>query len=106
MDDPDTFVRAAASLYCALRAKPEVLEALAGSTCYYEVPFSCVPPDRPGMILRGAVDCLVVRDDQAVILEFKTGAPRPEHGVQAALYAAAMRTALARNDVKYAIIYP
>ena len=97
---------AAAALYRRLRSRPDVSATLAAGACYYEVPFSYVAPDRPGMVIRGAVDCLVVHGRTATILEFKTGTPREAHKEQAALYADAVRAALPVDQVKIEIIYP
>ena len=39
------------------------------------------------MIVRGSIDCLVIHPDGTVrVLEFKTGAPRPEHAHQLDIY--------------------
>ena len=59
-----------------------------GGRAEYEVPFSA---QGPGGFVQGAIDCVVSRPDGSLtVLEFKTGAKRPEHARQAALYAAAL----------------
>jgi hypothetical protein len=69
------------------------------------VPFTFDPPDRGSERVRGAVDCLLLHDDgSATVLEFKTGAPRPEHETQARLYAAAIQAAL-RTPVDFRVLY-
>ncbi|MEO8071455.1 MAG: PD-(D/E)XK nuclease family protein, partial [Acidobacteriota bacterium] len=106
VDDVHGLAREALRIYRSLRSHPELVAALGAGTCLYEVPFSYEPPDRPGERVRGVVDCLVVAPDgRAVILEFKTGLPRPEHEAQAGLYAAAMSQALGQADVEVKIVY-
>jgi ATP-dependent helicase/nuclease subunit A len=106
-ESPDAVVERAASLYHRLRARPDVAETLASGRCLYEVPFSYEPEDRPGELVRGVVDCLVISPGgPPLLLEFKTGSPRPEHGDQARLYARAVEAALGRGPVSIKIIYP
>ena len=69
---------AAARTYRAFRLRPDVKALLESGACYFEVPFSFEPPDRPGDIVRGVVDCLIVSPDgSATVLEFKTGEAQP-----------------------------
>jgi hypothetical protein len=44
-------------------------------------------------------------EGRATILEFKTGRPRPEHQIQAAVYAEAARAALTEHTVDVKIVY-
>jgi ATP-dependent helicase/nuclease subunit A len=105
--DPVTLAADAAAVFGRLRDRPDVSGLLASGTCYYEVPFSFEPPDRPGLVVRGAVDCLVVEPGgRATMLEFKTGTPRPEHEAQAALYAEALRAAMPGTELAVKIVYP
>jgi ATP-dependent helicase/nuclease subunit A len=97
----------AAAMFLRLRGRDDVARQLARGACHYEVPFSFEVPDRPGELIRGVVDCLVVEPDGAVtVLEFKTGARRPEHEAQAALYAEALQAALPGRRVQVKIVYP
>ncbi len=74
--------------------------------CLFEVPFSCVVDDRPGEVLRGVIDAVVVPHSGPVtVIEFKTGAPRPEHAHQVAQYQAAIRVILGKSDVGVKILY-
>ena len=105
--DPASLAADAAGVYDRLRKHPELVAALAAGECYYEVPFSFEPADRPGEWIRGVVDCLVVSPDGTVtVLEFKTGRPRPEHEDQADLYAASLKAALGVDRVILKILYP
>jgi ATP-dependent exoDNAse (exonuclease V) beta subunit len=54
---------------------------------------------------RGAIDCLVVTDDSATVLEFKTGAPRDEHRDQLAAYVEAIGGHYAGRRVAGRLIY-
>lgn len=87
-DDPDAVVKRAVAAWRRLSAQPEVSALTTGGRCLFEVPFSLRKGDA---VLRGAMDCLVVRDDGTVtVLEFKTGAPRPWHQQQLDLYVEAV----------------
>ena len=97
---------AAVRLYRALRQRSDVAALLEAGECFYEVPFSFEPPDRPGDRVRGAIDCVVVAaDGSATVLEFKTGAVRPEHDAQARVYAEAIKAALKTPDVEFHVLY-
>ena len=62
--------------------------------------------DPAGEIVRGIIDCLVVpAEGPPIILEFKTGDPRPEHATQVARYATAIRSILAVDRVETKILY-
>jgi len=104
-DLPD-LLRTAVDLYTRLRDRPDAQAMLASGQAHYEFPFSYAPADRPGEILRGIIDCLVVPPaGPPLVLEFKTGDPRPEHAVQLARYAAAIREILAVDRVETKILY-
>ena len=63
--------------------------------------------DRTGPVTRGVVDAVAVADDGAVtVVEFKTGAPRPEHEAQAAVYAEAFRAVWPGRRLAVKILYP
>jgi ATP-dependent exoDNAse (exonuclease V) beta subunit len=105
--DSGALMDQAVTLFRALADRADVRDLLASGDCFYEVPFSYRPPDRPGDVIRGAVDCLVRRPDgRFVVLEFKTGRPRPEHAAQAAIYIAALREALGSTAISAEMIYP
>ena len=55
----------------------------------FEVPVSLA---QDGRVLRGTIDCLIRRPDGAlVVIEVKTGPPRPEHQRQLAAYLGAIQ---------------
>jgi ATP-dependent helicase/nuclease subunit A len=106
VDDISSLSFRAARMYRTFRRSSIVAGLIDDGECLYEVPFSYEPVDRPGEIVRGVVDCLVLSPDgSATVLEFKTGAPRAEHDVQAALYAAAIASALGMPQVGRHVLY-
>jgi hypothetical protein len=113
VDDVQALLRDAATVYATLRQRADVRSLLGlpgsegqGAQVLYEVPFSFAPAQDPGVTLRGVVDCLVIpREGPPVILEFKTGRPRPEHQVQVERYAEAIGHILAVNHVETKILY-
>jgi ATP-dependent helicase/nuclease subunit A len=97
---------AAAAMYLRLRNQPDLAELFAGGECQFEVPFSFRPPDRMDVVVRGRIDCLVHRPDgSVVILEFKTGQPRPEHEQQVELYRAALGASLPGKTIHTRVVY-
>ena len=58
----------------------------------FEVAYSRRLPD--GRVERGTIDCLVVTDESATVLEFKTGAPSDEHRFSWRAYLEAVARAL------------
>ncbi|HEY7473424.1 MAG TPA: UvrD-helicase domain-containing protein [Vicinamibacterales bacterium] len=107
VDDFDALASDAIALYRRLRGHEDLVEMLRAGECHYEVPFSFELPDRPGELVRGVIDCLVrMPDGRVTVIEFKTGAHRPEHGAQAGLYARAVASALAATSVDVRVLYP
>lgn len=98
---------AAAQAYLKIAWRPDVQAWLAAGRAHYEVPFTFIPPETPGVIIRGSIDCVVVQPDGAVrVLEFKTGAPRPEHAQQLELYRRATQAAVPGATVIAELVYP
>jgi ATP-dependent helicase/nuclease subunit A len=101
--DVDATVQTAVDIWRRMRLRDDVAMLLASGRPFYEVPFSMRGPrppdeDRPVgqqagvVVLRGTVDCLIVRaDGSVVVLEFKTGSPRPSHQRQLDVYLDAAR---------------
>jgi ATP-dependent helicase/nuclease subunit A len=107
-DVPDVkgLTRAAIEMYSRLRERPDVVEALSGGICHYEVPFSFQPVDRPDVIVRGRIDCVVEQPDgRLCVVEFKTGRPRPEHEQQIALYRDALSAACPDREIFTRLLY-
>jgi ATP-dependent helicase/nuclease subunit A len=103
--DPLGAVRQAAALYSRLARQPDVASLLAEGQCFYEVPFT-VQTAAGGRPLRGVIDCLVVSEGTATVVEFKTGRPKAEHEAQAAVYREAIGTILPGMAAKVRIVYP
>jgi ATP-dependent exoDNAse (exonuclease V) beta subunit len=109
IDVPDlgAVTRAAAQVFAAFRVRPDVAAIFDAGRVEFEVPFSYQRPGQPGPITRGIVDAVVVGDDGTVtVVEFKTGTSRPEHDVQAALYAEAFRAVWPGRKLDVKILYP
>jgi ATP-dependent helicase/nuclease subunit A len=109
-DTPDTLLARAARAYLDLRERPDVRAVLTSGTCLFEVPFSLAEADAAAadrlLIVRGAIDCLVVRPDKrVVVLDFKTGSRREEHDLQLALYVRAARALVGAAEVDGLLIY-
>src|SRR5262249_54329712 len=106
-EDVDRLASRAAELFCRLRERADVRELVESGACQYEVPFTFCPPDRPGDVVRGRIDCLVrTADGNLTVLEFKTGQARPEHEDQVAIYRAALRVLAPDRRVDVRIVYP
>jgi ATP-dependent exoDNAse (exonuclease V) beta subunit len=106
IDDLEALTTDAVALYSRLRQQEGLAELLRSGRCHYEVPFSFEPPDRPGELVRGVIDCLVeTPDGRLTVIEFKTGGPRLEHQAQAAVYAQALASALPAAAVDVRVVY-
>ena len=109
VDVPDRarFFEDVARAFLQVAWRPDVRAWLAAGRAYFEVPFSFVSPAEPGVIVRGSIDCLVIHPDGTVrVLEFKTGAPRPEHAHQLDIYLGAARHAFPGAAVTGELVYP
>jgi ATP-dependent helicase/nuclease subunit A len=85
----DAAIARAVALHRRLATRADVVALFAGGTAAFEVPLSLF---EDGRVLRGTIDCLVRRPDGTLlVIEVKTGPPRPEHGRQLETYLAAIR---------------
>jgi len=79
----------AVALHRRLVARPDVQALFAEGSAAFEVPVSLV---QDGRVLRGTIDCLIRRPDGALmVIEIKTGPPRPEHQRQLDAYLGAIQ---------------
>jgi ATP-dependent exoDNAse (exonuclease V) beta subunit len=70
----------------------EVSRLLATGARLHEVPFSMRVDSETSTIVRGTIDCLIVRPDgRVIVLEFKTGRARPLHDAQLRIHVEAAR---------------
>jgi ATP-dependent helicase/nuclease subunit A len=114
--DADATLLTAVEVWRRMRERPEVTTLLASGRRLYEVPFSMRLPPAPAaakdstpgqtVILRGTIDCLVVRPDgSVVVVEFKTGRPRESHDRQLETYLDAARALFPAAEVSGRLIY-
>ena len=98
----------AADIYRRAVRRPDVAVLLEGD-CLFEVPFTLRrrdPADGGPVFVRGVIDCLHRRPDGRVtVVEVKTGAPRPEHESQLALYLEAARAVFSGRGVDGRLLY-
>jgi len=96
----------AVRVFLAIRERLDVKELLQIGERLYEVPFSLRVSDNPGRIVRGSIDCLVRRPDGTlVVVEIKTGRPRPEHNAQLEVYIRAAQELSPDARVSGVLIY-
>ncbi len=100
--DPAGQADSAVELFRHLVGRSDVRQIYAGGTPLHEVPFAMV---NDGVVLRGTIDCLVRQPDRVIVLEFKTGRPRPEHRTQSDLYARAAQDLFPGLAVETRLIY-
>jgi ATP-dependent exoDNAse (exonuclease V) beta subunit len=98
---PEVYTRAARS-YRAFVADADVRAVYRSGRALHEVPFSL---EVAGAIVHGAIDCLIVADHAVTVLEFKTGAPRPEHAAQTDLYRQAAGALFPGTNVTARLVY-
>ena len=104
MDDPAAAIDNAARTVRAIAGRPDVRELLASGERLHEVPFST---SSGGSVVRGVIDCLVIRPDGAVVVvEFKTGRAQPSHRAQLDTYVAAARELFPGRAVSGVLVYP
>jgi ATP-dependent helicase/nuclease subunit A len=105
--DLEPFVRSAVDGWRRLAGREDVARALESGERFYEVPFSyLVPGSEPPEILRGAIDCLIRRNDgSALIVELKTGRRHASHQRQLDHYVRAVEASQPGVRVERMLIY-
>jgi ATP-dependent helicase/nuclease subunit A len=87
--DLDAAIAKAVALHHRLAARGDLVALFADGTAAFEVPLSFL---EDGRVLRGTIDCLIRRPGgDLVVVEIKSGPPRPEHERQLDAYLAAIR---------------
>ena len=97
----------AAAVYRRSVGRPDVAALLEGD-CLFEVPFTLrrTDGDAGRVFVRGAIDCLRRwPDGRVTVVEVKTGASRPEHESQLALYVEAARALFPGRPVDGRLLY-
>ena len=97
----------AAGVYRRAVGRADVAALLEGD-CHFEVPFTLrrTGGDAGPVFVRGAIDCLRRwPDGRVTVVEVKTGAARPEHGPQLALYVEAARALFPERPVDGRLLY-
>lgn len=106
VDLPAAFRHEVVAAAAAIRSRTTLTDLLASGECWYEVPCSWLDSGHPGTVVRGTIDCLVRTPEGWVVVEIKTGAPRPEHAAQLALYVQAVSALDFGVPVRGELVYP
>ena len=106
--DIDDTVTTAVIAWRALRARADVAALLASGRRLHEVPFSMrIVKEGTLVVLRGAIDCLIQKDDgSVVVVEFKTGRRQSSHQQQLDVYVEAARALFPGASVEGRLVYP
>ena len=106
--DLDATVSAACETWRALRGRQDVHALFEGAEASYEVPFSLrLAHGDSTVIVRGAIDCLIVRaDGEIVVVEIKTGSPAAWHHAQLDLYVQAAQGLVPGAAVRGVLLGP
>jgi ATP-dependent exoDNAse (exonuclease V) beta subunit len=87
--DLEAAIARAVTLHRRIVSRPDVQALFADGTAAFEVPVSLA---QDGRVLRGTIDCLLRRPGgDLVVVEVKTGPPRPEHQRQLQAYLGAVQ---------------
>jgi ATP-dependent helicase/nuclease subunit A len=120
VEDPDLLFEEVSRAYLAIRRRPDLDRMLQEGDCLPEVPFSFkilagesgatggrVDPSSRELIVRGAIDCLVMMPDgRLTVVDFKTGVRREQDQRQLDLYVEAVRALYPGRDVTGVLVYP
>jgi ATP-dependent helicase/nuclease subunit A len=93
----------AADLYERLGRNLELERLMKEGEVHREVPFAVKLGNR---VVRGVIDSLVLLPEGVVVIDYKTGAPRPEHKMQMELYLEAARGLFPDRHAEGMIFYP
>jgi ATP-dependent exoDNAse (exonuclease V) beta subunit len=103
LDDLEACVVTALATWHRLRTRLDISELFEAPERQHEVPCSL---QSPAGILRGIIDCLIRKSDGTlVVLEFKTGAPRPSDQIQLDLYVRAVEHMFPDAAVEGRLVY-
>jgi len=102
LDDPTLVVEAVVASFRRISSRGDVRDLYRSGRPYHEVPFTMAVD---GRVVRGTIDCLIASNQQVIVLEFKTGRPRPEHQAQAEVYRAAAQALFPAVAVESRLVY-
>ncbi len=107
VDDVDAIVTEGVATWRSLSGREDVAAVLSSGRVLYEVPFSMsLRRSHDAVILRGVIDCVVLREDGSVaVVEFKTGHPDASHQRQLDLYVDAATALYPGSRVEGLLIY-
>jgi ATP-dependent exoDNAse (exonuclease V) beta subunit len=104
LDDETNAVERAATLYRRLAGRRDVIAIFQDADPAFEVPFSMRDGAR---VVRGTIDCLLRRRDGGyLVVEIKTGPPRPEHTAQLDAYVRAVQCLSPGTDATGVLLHP
>ncbi len=105
--DVDAVVAESVTAFLRLRRRADVAALLTGERILHEVPFSmAIRRNGHPEVLRGVIDCLVQKSDGSIlVIEFKTGRPRPSHQRQLDLYVDAAAAIYSGARVEGRLVY-
>jgi ATP-dependent helicase/nuclease subunit A len=104
-DDVDALIRSALAAWRRVRVRSDVAELLSSGRVLFEVPFSLRRRGDEAVILRGVIDCLVIRPDVVTVVEFKAGRRRATDQRQLDVYVEAARVLFPGFRVDGRLIY-
>jgi ATP-dependent helicase/nuclease subunit A len=103
VDHPDVLLERAVEVYRQLATRDDTRALYDADRVMFEVPFCFAMDDR---VVRGVIDCVVVREERVDVIELKTGRPRPEHREQVSLYSLAAQAIWPGVAVGAWLVYP
>jgi ATP-dependent helicase/nuclease subunit A len=106
LENVERLVAEAVSMHARMRGRPDVAALMRDAACAYEVPVSLMLDGPPAQLVRGVIDCLAcLPSGEVVVIDFKTGAPRPTDQQQLDIYVSAARRVCAGASVRGLLVY-
>ena len=93
----------ATSFYRELHRHPELTSLLQNGVVSREVPFVLIRGDQR---IRGIIDSLILLQDRAIVVDYKTGQPSEKHQLQMGIYLEATQALFPKHEVEGLIFYP
>lgn len=96
-------IRKVTSFYRQLHSHQELTRLLQNGKVEREVPFVLI---RENQRIRGIIDSLILLQDRAIVIDYKTGQPSENHQLQMGIYLEATRTLFPKHEIEGLIFYP